>query len=150
MYMAGFYMIHSGLHWSSDGSEDLALWSFAVDHVAWVYDRIPQQRSGITPLEFLTVRYKTLHKTTGNSWLCAFSCVEDIESESSIQGNLLQASNPVPCDSRALRAYNLRRVDIQAPFFHQIYQVYILNRPEAERIHSLPVPTYRKSCSLSL
>ena len=54
MYMARFYMIHSGLHWSSDGSEDLALWSFAVDHAAWVYNRIPQQRSGITPLEFLT------------------------------------------------------------------------------------------------
>lgn len=31
-------MIHSGLHWSSDGSEDLDLWSFAVDHAAWVYN----------------------------------------------------------------------------------------------------------------
>ena len=47
-------MIHSGLHWSSDGLDDLAFWSFAVDNAAWVYNRIPQQRSGITPLEFLT------------------------------------------------------------------------------------------------
>ena len=98
----------------------------------------------------LLLRYKTLHKTTGNSWLYAFSSVQDIESESGIQGSLLQASNPTPCDLRALRAYNLRRVDIQAPFFRQIYQVYILNRFEVERILSLPVPTYRKSFSLSL
>ena len=88
--------------------------------------------------------YTRLHKTTCNSWLYAFSSVQDIESESGIQGSLLQSSNPTPCDSRALKAYHLRRVDIQAPFFHQTYQVYILNRFEVERIHSLPVSTYRE------
>ena len=54
MYMARSFMIHSTLHWSSDGADDLALWSFAVDHAAWIYNRIPQLRSGITPLELLT------------------------------------------------------------------------------------------------
>ena len=47
-------MIHSALHWSENGSDDLALWSFAVDHAAWIYNRIPQRGSGITPLEMLT------------------------------------------------------------------------------------------------
>ena len=47
-------MIHSTLHSSSDGANDLALWSFAVDHAAWIYKRIPQLRSGVTPLELLT------------------------------------------------------------------------------------------------
>ena len=54
MYMARSFMIHAGLHWSGDGSDDLGLWSFAVDHAAWLYNRIPQQKSGITPLELLT------------------------------------------------------------------------------------------------
>ena len=47
-------MIHAALHWSSDGADDLQLWSFAVDYAAWLYNRIPQQRSGLSPLEFLT------------------------------------------------------------------------------------------------
>ena len=47
-------MIHAALHWGSDGSDDLSLWSFAVDHAAWLYNRIPQQKSGITPLELVT------------------------------------------------------------------------------------------------
>eukprot|EP00956_Cyclotella_meneghiniana_P015029 scaffold22790_cov42-Cyclotella_meneghiniana.AAC.1 len=54
MYMARTFMIHAALHWGSDGSDDLSLWSFAVDHAAWLYNRIPQQKSGITPLELVT------------------------------------------------------------------------------------------------
>ncbi len=47
-------MIHSTLIWSSDGANDLDLWSFVVNQAAWLYNRIPQQASGITPLELLT------------------------------------------------------------------------------------------------
>eukprot|EP00956_Cyclotella_meneghiniana_P008774 scaffold12007_cov42-Cyclotella_meneghiniana.AAC.5 len=54
MYMARTFMIHAALQWGSDGSDDLLLWPFAVDHAAWLYNRIPQQKSGITPIELVT------------------------------------------------------------------------------------------------
>ncbi len=47
-------MIHAALHWGSDGLDDLSLWSFAVDHAAWLYNRILQRQSGITPLEMVS------------------------------------------------------------------------------------------------
>ena len=54
MYMARSFMIHSALHWTTHGADDLSLWSFAVDHAAWLYNRVPRRKSGIAPLEFLT------------------------------------------------------------------------------------------------
>ena len=54
MYMARSFMVHAAQNWGDDGSADLALWSFAVDHAAWLYNRIPQRRSGLTPLEMIT------------------------------------------------------------------------------------------------
>ena len=53
-------MIHSALNWGEHGSDDLSLWSFAVDHAAWLYNRIPQWQSGLTPLEMIT-KCKTDH-----------------------------------------------------------------------------------------
>jgi hypothetical protein len=52
MYMACLFMIHVALHWGEDQSDDLLLWSFAVDYAARLYNHIPQRRSGITPIEF--------------------------------------------------------------------------------------------------
>eukprot|EP00956_Cyclotella_meneghiniana_P020859 scaffold37342_cov71-Cyclotella_meneghiniana.AAC.1 len=60
MYMARSFMIHTALNWGEFGSDDLSLWSFAVDHAAWLYNRIPQRTSGLTPLEMLT-KCKTDH-----------------------------------------------------------------------------------------
>ena len=54
MDMARSFMIHAALHWGSDGLDDLSLWSFAVDHAAWLYNRILQCQSGITPLEMVS------------------------------------------------------------------------------------------------
>ena len=48
MYMAREFMIHTALNWGDDGSDNLSLWSFAVDHAAWLYNRIPQRESGIS------------------------------------------------------------------------------------------------------
>jgi hypothetical protein len=61
VYMARSFMIHAALHWSEDGSDDITLWSFAVDHAAWLYNRIPQRTSGITPLEMVS-QCKTDHR----------------------------------------------------------------------------------------
>eukprot|EP00804_Cyclotella_cryptica_P031100 CCRYP_011717-RC/>CCRYP_011717-RC protein AED:0.72 eAED:0.31 QI:0/-1/0/1/-1/0/1/0/345 len=54
MYMARTFMVHVSLHWSERGVDDLALWGFAVKHAAWLYNRIPNSTSGLTPLELLT------------------------------------------------------------------------------------------------
>ncbi|KAL7524631.1 hypothetical protein ACHAXR_003041 [Thalassiosira sp. AJA248-18] len=62
MYMARSFMIHSSLNWTDHGSDDLALWSFAVDHAAWLYNRIPQRGSGIAPLEFITREREFYHR----------------------------------------------------------------------------------------
>ena len=54
MYMARTFMVHASLHWSDRGSDDLSLWSFAVKHSVWVYNRVPNVKSGLTPLELIT------------------------------------------------------------------------------------------------
>ena len=54
MYMARTFMVHASLHWTDRGSDDLSLWSFAVKHSVWKYNRVPNARSGLTPLEMVT------------------------------------------------------------------------------------------------
>ena len=52
--MARDFMIHAAINWGEDGSDDLSLWPFALDHAAWLYNRVPQQNSGLTPLEMVS------------------------------------------------------------------------------------------------
>ena len=47
-------MVHSSLHWTDYGADNIALWSFAVKHAVWIHNRLPNRLSGITPLELLT------------------------------------------------------------------------------------------------
>jgi hypothetical protein len=54
MYMARTFMVHASLHWTDKGSDDISLWSFAVKHSVWIYNRVPNVRSGLTPLELIT------------------------------------------------------------------------------------------------
>jgi hypothetical protein len=54
MYMARTFMDHSLFHWTDHGSDDLSLWSFAVKHLVWAYNRVPNVKSGLTPLELIT------------------------------------------------------------------------------------------------
>jgi hypothetical protein len=54
MYMARTFMLHASLHWSERGLDDLSLWSFAVKHSVWIYNRVLNARSGLTPLELIT------------------------------------------------------------------------------------------------
>lgn len=71
MYMARSFMIHTALNWGEHGSDDIQLWSFAVNHAAWLYNRIPQRLSGITPIEMVT-RCKSDHRDLMRShvWGC--------------------------------------------------------------------------------
>ena len=54
MFMARCCMVHSSLHWTDQGSDDILLWPFAVKHAVWFYNRVPNRLSGLTPLELLT------------------------------------------------------------------------------------------------
>jgi hypothetical protein len=54
MYMAWTFLVHSSLHWKDMGADDISLWPFAVKHAVWLYDRVPNYESGLTPLELLT------------------------------------------------------------------------------------------------
>lgn len=61
MYMARTFMIHVSLHWSERGVDDLALWPFAVRHAVWLHNRLPNQVSGLSPMEILTCT-RTTHR----------------------------------------------------------------------------------------
>lgn len=54
MYMARTFMVHVSLHWNEYGSDSLALWPFAVRHAVWLYNRLPNGVTGLSPMEILT------------------------------------------------------------------------------------------------
>ena len=47
-------MVHVALHWPSDGADEICLWAFAIKHAVWLYNRLPNSHSGLTPLEIFT------------------------------------------------------------------------------------------------
>ena len=54
-YWARKMMVHSALHWPSDGADNIRLWAFAVSHAAWLYNRLPNKNlAWMTPLEIFT------------------------------------------------------------------------------------------------
>jgi len=54
MSMARTFMIHVSLHWSEQGADAVALWPFAVRHAVWLYNRVPNSVTGLSPLELLS------------------------------------------------------------------------------------------------
>jgi len=54
MYMARTFMVHASLHWTEHGSDNQSLWSFSVKHSLWIYNRVLNAGSGLTPLELVT------------------------------------------------------------------------------------------------
>jgi hypothetical protein len=54
MYIACCFMVHYSLHWTDQGLDDILLWHSAVKHAVWLYNCVPNQFSGLTPLELLT------------------------------------------------------------------------------------------------
>ena len=71
MGMARTFMIHVALHWDESKVDDISLWPFAVRHAAWLYNRLPNQITGLTPLEMATGE-KANHKDLLRShvWGC--------------------------------------------------------------------------------
>jgi hypothetical protein len=54
MSMSHTFMIHVSMHWDEQGSNALALWPFAVRHAVWLYNRLPNGVTGLSPMEILT------------------------------------------------------------------------------------------------
>jgi hypothetical protein len=52
--MAWTFMVNASLHWMDLVFDDLSLCSFLVKHSVWIYNRVPNARSGLTPLELVT------------------------------------------------------------------------------------------------
>ncbi len=71
MYMARTFMVHSSLHWTDMGADDISLWPFAVKHAVWLFNRVPNRESGLTPLELIT-KQKADHRDILRShvWGC--------------------------------------------------------------------------------
>ena len=49
--MARTFLVHVSLRWNEWGTDSLRLWPFAVRHAAWIYDRLPNRITGLTPIE---------------------------------------------------------------------------------------------------
>ena len=47
-------MVHASIHWPADGADEIRLWAFAIQHAAWLYNRLPNPKTGLTPLEVFT------------------------------------------------------------------------------------------------
>jgi len=64
-------MVHVSLHWSEHGVNGLSLWGFAIKHAAWIHNCLPNQTSGLSPLELLA-KTKANHKDLLHSyvWVC--------------------------------------------------------------------------------
>jgi hypothetical protein len=73
MYMARFFVVHLSLHWTDRGSDDISLWPFAVKHAVWLYNRVPNRLSGLTPLELLT-KSKADHRDLLRSHVHGWGC----------------------------------------------------------------------------
>ena len=69
--MARSFLVHTSLHWTENGTDDLCLWPFAMKHAAWLYNRVPRDDCGLTPIELLT-KTKSDHKDLLRShvWGC--------------------------------------------------------------------------------
>ncbi|KAL7460298.1 hypothetical protein ACHAXS_001818, partial [Conticribra weissflogii] len=64
-------MVHAAIHWPSDGADEIRLWAFAIEHAAWLYNRLPNPKTGLTPLELFT-KSKSDHRDLLRShvWGC--------------------------------------------------------------------------------
>ena len=54
MHMARTFMIHVLLHRDKRGVDGILLWSFAVNHAVWFYNRMKNRLYGLTPMELMT------------------------------------------------------------------------------------------------
>ena len=54
MNMARTFLINVSLSWTGNGVNSTRLWPMAVNHAVWIYNRLPDPETGISPLERIT------------------------------------------------------------------------------------------------
>ena len=47
-------MVYTSVHWPSNRVDNLRLWPFAMKQAKWLHNRIPNPKTGLTPLEVFT------------------------------------------------------------------------------------------------
>jgi hypothetical protein len=60
MAMARTMMLHSAVHWPNVA--DASLWPEAVDYATYIYNSMPNRRTGLAPVEILTSTKMSAHK----------------------------------------------------------------------------------------
>ena len=50
MWMARTFLLHVSIRCKERGLDDISLWVFAVKHASWLYNRLPNRVSGLTPI----------------------------------------------------------------------------------------------------
>jgi len=77
-YWALTMMVHSAIHWPSDGADNVRIWAFAVSHAAWLYNRLLNKNlDWRSPLEIFTQQLSD-HKDLlrARVWGCPAFCLE--------------------------------------------------------------------------
>ena len=61
-YVHGSHLlVHSSLHWTDMGADEISFWPFTVKHVVWLlYNRVPNYEPGLTPMELITKQKVTI------------------------------------------------------------------------------------------
>ena len=54
VHMSRTLMVHTSLHWTEYGFDDLQLLSFAVHNGFWLYNSMTNRQTGIFPMEMVT------------------------------------------------------------------------------------------------
>ena len=71
------FIIHSPLHWKEHGFGHISLWYFSVKDSVWVYNRVPNQMSGITPIKILTkTEFNNQDLRRAHVWRCHIFVLE--------------------------------------------------------------------------
>ena len=76
MHMARTFMVHSSLHWTDMGADDISLWPFAVKHLVWLYNRVPNRESGLSPLKLITKQKADRDILRTHVWGCPVYVLE--------------------------------------------------------------------------
>jgi hypothetical protein len=77
MYMACTFLVHLSLYWTDMGADDISFWPFTVKHTVWLYNRLPNFESGLTPMDLLT-KQKADHRDIlcSHVWGCPLCMLE--------------------------------------------------------------------------
>ena len=71
------FIIRTTLNWGDNGSDDLSLWCFAVNHAAWLYNCISHCFSDITPIEMVTnIKSDHCNLMCTHVWVCLVYVLE--------------------------------------------------------------------------